>query len=113
MIQLFGVRLTGARQRLYQPKRAHVEGAFLARESVNAGLRRITIYEGVADEASIPRMLEDCVYRAEHPRICRSHEEHQWHYQKRCIQILTAVKLGKGMALFIPASGHDLFIDAV
>src|SRR5882762_8774707 len=101
LIQLFGKYLAGAGQRLYQPERTHVEGAFLARKSVDAGLRRITIYKAVADESAIPRILENGAYGAEHPRIGRSHEEDQRHDQKRCVQVLTAVKLREGAAFLV------------
>ena len=49
LIQFFGKCLACAGQGLYQPKRAHVESAFLARQSVDAGLWRIAIYQAVAE----------------------------------------------------------------
>jgi len=53
LIEFFGKCLAGAGQRLYQPERAHVESAFLARQSVDAGLRRIAIYQAIAEEAPV------------------------------------------------------------
>jgi hypothetical protein len=38
-----------------------------------------------------------------------AHEEGQWHDQNRCIQVFTAVVLGKTAAFFVPASGHHFF----
>src|ERR1700683_3555525 len=113
LIQLFGNRQTRACERLYEPKRAHVESAFLAWESVNAGLRRITIYKAVANETSVPRILEDGVYGAEHPRIGRSHEEHERHDKERRVQVLAAIILGKRVAFLVPALGHHFFVDTV
>src|SRR6266404_4898846 len=93
LIQLFGIRLTGARQRLYKPKRAHVESAFLAGKAVNTGARRIAMYKAVADKAPVAGTFKNRVYRAEHPRIGRRHEEDEGHNQERRVQVLTAVKL--------------------
>ena len=62
-----------------------LKSAFLARQSVDAGLRRIAIYEAVAKESSIPRILEDGVYSAEHPRIGRRHKKDQRHDKERRI----------------------------
>src|SRR6202165_6249065 len=86
LIQLFGICQTCARQRLHQPKRTHVESAFLSWESVNPGLRRITMHKAVADEASIARTFKDSVYGAEHPRIGRSHEADERHNKR--VQVL-------------------------
>src|SRR2546430_5127372 len=113
LVQLFGIRLTCPCQRFYEPKGAHVESAFLARKSVDAGLRRISIDKAVTEESAIARILENGAYGAEHPRIGRSHEEDQRHDQKRCIQVLTAVKLGKGAALLVPSFGHYFLVDVV
>src|SRR6202140_324850 len=110
LIQLFGIRQTGASQRFHQPKRAHVESAFLSRKSINAGLRRIAIHKAIADETSISRILEDGVYGADHSRIGGCHEEDERHDKERRIQVLTAVKLRKGVAFLVPASGHHLFV---
>src|ERR1700686_3436633 len=113
LIQLFGIRKTGASQRLYEPKRAHVESAFLSRKSINPGLRRIAIDKAIADETSISRILEDGVYGADHPRIGWSHEEDERHNKERRVQVLTAVKLGKRFALVVPALSHHFFVDTV
>src|ERR1700730_10973739 len=113
LIQLFGIRQTGARQRFHQPERAHVESAFLSRKSINAGLRRIAIDKAVADETAISRILEDGVYRADHPRISGRHEEDKWHDKERGIKVLTAVKLCERFALLVPALGHYFFVDTV
>lgn len=72
LIQLFGKSQTRTRQRLYEPKRTQIEGAFLSREPVNAGLRRIAIYQAVADEAAMAGIFEDGADGAEHPRIVRA-----------------------------------------
>ena len=77
LIQFFGKSLAGAGQRLYQPKGAHVESTFLARQSVDAGLRRIAIYQAIAEKAPVAGILKNRIYRTNHPRIVRSHEEHQ------------------------------------
>src|SRR6202047_5233442 len=113
LIQLFGIRQTGAGQRFHQPKRAHVESAFLSRKSINPGLRRIAIDKAIADETSFSRILEDGVYCAEHPRIGWSHEEDERHNKERRVQVLAAVKLGKRFALVVPALGHYFFVDTV
>src|ERR1035438_320213 len=93
LIELFGICQTCARQRLHQPKGAHVKSAFLSWESVNPGLRRITMHKAVADEASMARTFKDSVYGAEHPRIGWSHEEDERHNKERRVQVLAAVKL--------------------
>src|ERR1700684_3365677 len=113
LIQLFGIRQTGASQRLYEPKRTHVESAFLSWEPINAGLRRIAIHKAVADEATLAGIFEDGSYGAEHPRIGRRHEEDERHDKERSIQVLTAVKLCKRVAFLVPALGHHFFIDTV
>src|SRR5579864_3690198 len=38
LIEPFGISLTGARQRFYEPKGAHVEGSLLTGEPVNSGI---------------------------------------------------------------------------
>ena len=73
------VAASGARQRLYQPKGAHVESTFLARQTVNTGLRRIAIDKAVADETSIPRILEEAFMVLIIRGIGRSHKEDQRH----------------------------------
>src|SRR5450432_34838 len=113
LIQLFGICQTCARQCLYEPKRTHVESAFLSWEPINAGLRRIAIDKAIADETSISRILEDGIYCADHPWISGRHEENKWHDKERGIQVLTAVKLCKRFALLVPALGHYLFVDTV
>src|ERR1700694_602398 len=94
LIQLFGIRQTGASQRFHQPKRAHVESAFLSRKSIT-------------------RILEDGVYCADHPWISGRHEENKWHDKERGIQVPTAVKLCKRFALLVPALGHYFFVNTV
>src|SRR6202051_1411595 len=113
VIQFFGICQTCARQRLYEPKGAHVKSAFLSWESVNPGLRRITMHKAVADEASMARTFKDSVYGAEHPRIGWSHEEEHGPNKERRVQVLAAVKLGKGFALVVPALSHHFFVDTV
>jgi hypothetical protein len=49
VIQLFDICQPRARQGLHELKGAHVESAFLARKSVNAGLWGIAIHKAVAD----------------------------------------------------------------
>ena len=39
LIQSFGIRQARACQRFHKPKRAYVKSTFLARESVNTGMR--------------------------------------------------------------------------
>src|SRR6202140_5268897 len=113
LIQLFGIPQTGASQRFHQPKRTHVESAFLSRKSINPGLRRIAIDKAIADETSISRILEDGIYCADHPWISGRHEENKWHDKERGIQVLTAVKLCKRFALLVPALSHHFFVDTV
>src|ERR1700726_1526494 len=112
-VQLFRDSRTRASERLYEPKRTHVESTLRARKSVNAGLRRITIDEAVTDKTSIPRILADRVYGADHPRIGGSHKEGQRHNKERRVQVFAAVKLRKCVAFLIPAFSHHFFIDSV
>src|ERR1700722_5029559 len=111
-IQLFGIRQTGARQCFYEPKRTHVESAFLSWEPINAGLRRIAINKAVADEATLAGIFEDGSYGAEHPRIGRRQEDER-HDKERSIQVLTSVKLCKCVAFLVPALGHYFLVDTV
>src|ERR1700732_1395907 len=106
LIQLFGIRQTGAGQRFHQPKRAHVESAFLSRKSINAGLRRIAIDKAVADETAISRILAGGVYRADPHGLSGRHEQDEWRDKERGIQVLTAIKLCERFALLVPALGH-------
>src|SRR5215472_5472179 len=99
LIQFLRISLTRARQRLDKPKGAHVERPFLAGESVNSGVRRVAVNETVADETTLAWALENRVYCAEHPRIVRGHKEHEGHNQKRSIQVVAAIELGKGTTL--------------
>src|SRR6202158_3644679 len=98
LIQLFGICQTCAGQRLYEPEGAHIECAFLAWKSVNAGLRRIAIYKAIADQAPKAGIFEDGAYGAQHPWIGRRHEEDERHDKERGIQVLTTVKLRKRVA---------------
>ena len=79
LIQPFRIRQACACQRFHKPKGAHVKSTFLARESVNTGMRRIAMHEAVADKAPVTGAFKDCVYGVEHPRIGRSHEEDERH----------------------------------
>src|ERR1700683_5586110 len=97
-VQLFWVSRTRASERLYQPKRTHIKGSLRSWKSINAGLRRVTIYEAVTDKASIPRILAYRVYGADHPRIGRGHKEDQRHNKARRVQLFAAVKLRKCVA---------------
>src|SRR5262245_61251189 len=65
LIQFFWIGLTCARQGLHEPERAHVESAFLARKSIDTGVRRVAVHETVADETTLAGALEDRFYRAE------------------------------------------------
>src|SRR5215472_4163782 len=113
LIKFLRISLTCARQRLHQPKGAHVERSFFARKSVNSGVRRVAEYKTVADETTLAWALENGVYCAEHPRIVRSHKENQRHNQKRSVQVLAPIELSKRATLLIPAARHYLFIDAI
>src|SRR5258706_3279603 len=113
VIQFFGICLTCSRQRLDEPKRAHVESPFLARQSVDIAVPRIAMHKAVADETSMAGTCKDSVYGAEHPRISRSHEEHERHNKERRVQVLAAVKLRKRVALLVPALGHYFFVDTI
>src|ERR1700719_1026157 len=112
-LQLFRDSQTRASERLYEPKRTHIESTFRSWKSVNAGLRRIAIDETVTDETSVLRILSDSVYCADHPRISWRHEKNERHNKERRVQIFTAVKLCKCVALLVPAFSHHFFIDSV
>src|ERR1700731_1010543 len=112
-VQLFRDSHTRASERLYEPKRTHIESTLRSRKSVNAGLRRIAIDEAVPDETSILRILADSIYGADHPRISWRHEKNEWHNKERRVQVFTAVKLRKCVALLVPAFRHYFFIDSV
>jgi len=43
LIKFLRPSLTRARQRLYEPERTHVERTFLARKSINTGVRRVAV----------------------------------------------------------------------
>jgi len=58
LIQPFGIRQACACQRFHKPKGAHVKSTFLARESVNTGMRRIAMHEAVADKAPVTDRYE-------------------------------------------------------
>src|SRR5207244_3089848 len=110
MIQFFSICLTCSCQRLDEPKRAHVESPFLARQSVDTALRRIAIHQAVTYETSTARTFKHSVYRAEHPRIGRSHEEHERHDKERRVQVVAAIKLRKCLAFLVPPLGHHFFV---
>src|SRR5450755_69875 len=112
-VQLFRDSHTRASERLHEPKRTHVESTLRSWKSINAGLRRITIDKAVTDKTSIPRILANRVYGADHPRIGGSHKEDQRHNKERRIQVFAAVKLRKCVAFLVPAFSHDFFIDSV
>src|SRR5450755_2554668 len=112
-VQLFRHSRTRASERLYEPKGTHVESTLRTRKSVNAGLRWITIDEAVTDKTSIPRILADRVYGADHPRIGGRHKEDQRHNEERRVQVFAAVKLRKRVALLVPAFRHHVFVDSV
>ena len=58
LIQPFGIRHACACQRFHKPKGTHVKSTFLARESVNTGMRRIAMHEAVADKAPVTDRYE-------------------------------------------------------
>src|SRR5215467_5193100 len=93
LIQFFRAGLTGARQGLHEPEGAHVEGTFLARKSIDTGVRRVAVHKTVADETTLAGALENGIYCAEHARIVRGHKENKGHNQERRIQILASVEL--------------------
>src|SRR6202050_2428827 len=66
-VQLFRDSRTRASERLYEPKRTHIESTLSTRKSVNACLRRITIDEAVTGKTHLPRILADRVYCGDHP----------------------------------------------
>src|SRR5262245_59427202 len=76
LIKLLRYGLTRASQRFYEPERAHVKRAFLARKPVNTGLRRVTVHKAVADQTTVARAFEHGRNGAQHPRIIRGHKEH-------------------------------------
>src|ERR1700688_1727062 len=78
-VQLFRDSRTRASERLYEPKRTHIESTLSTRKSVDACLRRITIDEAVTDKTSIPRILADRIYGADHARISGRHEKNEGH----------------------------------
>src|ERR1700722_8253990 len=112
-VQLSRYSRTRASERFYKPKRTHIKSTLRSRESVNARLRRVAIYETVTDKTSISRILADRVYGADHPRIGGSHKEDQRHNKERRIQVFATVELGKCVAFLAPAFRHHFFIDFV
>src|ERR1700693_4544286 len=112
-LQLFRGSHTRASERLYEPKRTHIESSLRTRKSINAGLRRIAIDEAVADKTSIPRILADPVYSADHPRIGWRHEKNERHNKERRVQVFAAVKLRKCLSSLVPAFRHHFLIDSV
>src|SRR5262245_57439248 len=80
--KFLGNCLARARQRFDKPKRAHVEGALLPRQSVNTRLWWITVHEAIAEETATARAFIDSGDGAQHPRIIGSHEEYERHDQK-------------------------------
>src|SRR5450631_786507 len=112
-LQLLRGSHTRASERLYEPKRTHIESTLRSRKSINAGLRWITIDEAVTHKTSILRILADRVYGADHPRISWRHEKNQRHNKEGCVQVFTAVKLRKCLAFLVPAFSHHFFIDSV
>src|SRR5215468_9646722 len=113
LIQFFWIGLTCACQRLHKPEGAHVERALLARKSIDTGVRGIAVYETVADEATLAGAFEDRIYRADHAGIVWSHKENQRHYQKGSIQVFAPIELRKRATLFVPATRHDLLVNAI
>src|SRR5689334_15927809 len=95
LIQFFWIGLTRACQRLYEPEGAHVERTFLARKSIDTGVRRVAVNETVADETTLAGALENSIYRAEHAGIVRSHKENQRHNKKGGIQVFAPIELCK------------------
>src|ERR1700758_1429754 len=95
LVQPFWIRQACACQRFNQPKGAHVKSTFLARESVNTGMRRIAMYQAVADKAAMTGGFKGSVYGAEHPRVGRSHKEDERHNKEGGVEVLTTVKLCK------------------
>jgi hypothetical protein len=87
LVQPFGIRQACPCQRFHEPKGAHVKSTFLARESVNTGLRRTAMHEAVADKATVTGALKDGVYGAEHPGIGRSHEEDERHNKEGGVEV--------------------------
>src|SRR4051794_38854282 len=59
LVEFFRTSLTRACQRLHKPEGTHVECALLTRKSVNAGLRRITVDQAIANETTLTWVLED------------------------------------------------------
>ena len=95
LVELLRVGLAGAGQRLDQPEGAHVEGAFVAGESIHTG--RVAMDEAVAHEAAVARVLHDGVERAEHAGIGGSHEEDKGHHEQGGVEGFAAVGLGEGV----------------
>src|SRR5262245_42142715 len=88
LIEFFWIGLTRVRQRLYEPEGAHVERLFLARKSIDTGVRRVAVHKTVADEATLAGALEDRIYCAKHAGIIRGHKENQRHDKQGGIQVV-------------------------
>src|SRR6516165_4706773 len=93
LIQLLGIGLTRACQRFDQPEGAHVERAFLARKTIDAGVWRVAVHQTVADQTTPAGPLENSFYCAEHAGIVRSHKENQRHDEKGGIQVFASIEL--------------------
>src|ERR1700747_701565 len=66
LVELFRISLTCTCQRFHEPEGAHVKCAFFSGTPVNARLRRVTVYQAVADETSVTRALENSGPRGGH-----------------------------------------------
>src|ERR1700676_2984784 len=85
-VQLFRHSRTRASERLYQPKRTHIESTLRSLKYVNEGLRWTTIDETVTDKTSILRIRADRVYGTNHPRISGRQEKNEGHNKERRVQ---------------------------
>ena len=74
---------------------------------------RIAIDEAVADQAAFAGLGEDGFDGVDHARVGGRHEEDERHDEDGGVEIVAAVELGEGFALFVPALGHDFFVDLV
>src|SRR6516164_9866432 len=113
LIKFLRLGLARAGQRLYEPERAHVERTLLTGKSIDTGVWRVTVHETVADETTVAGALENCIYRAEHAGIVRSHKENQRHDKKGGIQVFASIELCKRATLLVPAGRHHLLVDAI
>src|SRR5581483_6924051 len=75
LVQAGRVVPTGARERLYQPEGADVEGALLAGQAVGGARHVVAEHLAVREQPAVAGGAQDGVERAQHARIVGGDEE--------------------------------------